>query len=106
MVEGSFATATNDSPMPTARAPTPILRKLPALVPTRWPPTDDWASAGQSGKTMTASAMPTRTEATLEVIVDSQPPARRRPIDAGVSENRVALELGRLPVLTLALLGR
>src|SRR4051812_45246760 len=45
MAEGSFATATNVSPMPTARAPTPMRRNVAEDVPALWPPSEPWAWA-------------------------------------------------------------
>src|SRR5262245_9522160 len=74
MVEGSLATATKASPMPTGRAPTPILRNVAADVPTRWPPSEVWARAAGA---VAASAAATPSNArmrSLEVIVESQAP--------------------------------
>src|SRR5215468_404341 len=98
MVEGSFATATNASPMPTARAPTPILRKLPPDVPTRSLPTP-WANA-IDGTRSASSARP------LEVIVDPEPDAQRLPVVRGVDQDRVDLERRRPHVLAGACLRR
>src|SRR5687768_3119890 len=95
--------------MPTARAPMPILRKLPAEVPTRWPPTVDCAQApevtvAQHANPASRMAPAIRIAPVLEVIVDPQPPARRRSVDAGMTQHRVALELRRGHVLPVALL--
>src|SRR5436190_19237005 len=56
MALGSFATATNVSPMPTARAPTPILRNVADDVPARWPPSEPCARA-MPGTTGSARAI-------------------------------------------------
>src|SRR5258705_9618399 len=103
MVEGSFATATNASPMPTARAPMPILRKLPPEGPTRWLPTP-CASArpGATSKRTPSSASGTSPcRAPLEVIVDSEPDPQRLPVVGRVREHRVDVERRGLHVLPL-----
>src|SRR6476660_3182572 len=100
MVEGSLATATNASPMPTGRAPTPILRKVPAEVPTRWPPSEVCARAGPADTRAIAKARGT----SLEVIVESHAPLRARQVVRRVLERahdqrlacRFARELGQL----------
>src|SRR5262249_5210165 len=56
MALGSFATATNVSPMPTARAPTPMRRNVADEVPARCPPSEPCASAGPAGAHRDASA--------------------------------------------------
>src|SRR6186713_1248525 len=98
MVDGSFATATNASPMPTARAPTPILRKLPPVVPTRSLPTPwERASPGRASRARTSTSR-------LEVIVDSDADPQRRADVRGVRQDRVDLVLRRTHVLALAFL--
>src|SRR5580765_4866800 len=57
MALGSFATATNVSPMPTARAPMPMRRNVADDVPARWPPSEACANAvaGASNATSVTS---------------------------------------------------
>src|SRR6185503_11871387 len=56
MALGSFATATNVSPMPTARAPTPMRRNVADDVPARCPPSEPCARAAP-GATRSARAI-------------------------------------------------
>src|SRR6516225_404711 len=81
---GSLATATNASPIPTARAPTPILRKVPDEVPVRCSPRLNWARAGAGTSAASArtasSGSPALRHAGLEVVVKLQPPLDRRTV--------------------------
>src|SRR5262245_14181234 len=77
MALGSFATATNVSPRPTARAPTPMRRKVPDAVPARCPPSVACAPAAHGSSSRSAEASAARK---LEVDVKRQPPERARPV--------------------------
>src|SRR5262249_25460703 len=57
MALGSLATATNVSPMPTARAPTPMRRNVADDVPARCPPSEPCARAtcGTNNRTVSSS---------------------------------------------------
>src|SRR5258706_11278951 len=72
MALGSLATATNVSPMPTARAPTPMRRNVAEDVPARWPPSDVCARlvpADASSPSRAAHAA-----SRLEVHIELHPP--------------------------------
>src|SRR5580765_499893 len=83
MALGSFATATNVSPMPTARAPTPIRRNVADDVPARWPPSEPWACAARG-----ASAPASRITS-----APASPPRRRAAHRAGVRRSEIDIEL-------------
>src|SRR6185295_11312956 len=72
--------------MPTGRAPTPILRKVPDEVPTRWPPREVWAQARSTEAKPAAARSTAPARRTLEVIVEAHPPLRRRQIVGGIPE--------------------
>src|SRR5512137_1591464 len=74
IAEGSFATATNASPMPTARAPTPIFRNDPEEVPARWLPRSNCASATPGPNRRSASANAEAAFLGSEVIVELESP--------------------------------
>src|SRR5436309_11827166 len=87
MAEGSLATATNASPRPVARAPSPILRKVPEAVPARCSPSVNCARAGAAASDATSTARPAAAasrdaarRAGLEVVIKREPPLRRRPV--------------------------
>src|SRR5262245_11831354 len=85
--------------MPTGRAPTPILRKVAAEVPTRWPPSDVWARAGTGAPS--AKAATRRRAPGLEVIIDSRAPLRAGQVVRRVAEHadqqRFARRFARQP---------
>src|SRR5262245_14601127 len=72
---GSSATATNVPPMPCARAPTPMRRKVADDVPSRWLPNPPWARAEPcaivSATSVSARAQP---QMALEVHIELEPP--------------------------------
>src|SRR5262245_60425923 len=78
MALGSFATATNVSPMPTARAPTPMRRNVPDDVPARWPPSEPCARATEASSSPPAKAMARRAaslpDRLLEIDIELRPP--------------------------------
>src|SRR5205823_12694666 len=80
MALGSLATATKLSPSPVARAPSPILRKVPEAVPARCCPSVNWAAAGPTAVTAThaasASAMSAARRGRLEIDVKRDSPLR------------------------------
>src|SRR5688572_7749402 len=94
--------------MPTARAPMPILRKLPVVVamrswPTAWARTQDGAT---SPRRRTARAGRRRAKPRLEVIVEPQSPAHGRTLVRRVQDDAVHRELVRILVLPHADLGQ
>src|SRR5215831_19702114 len=74
MALGSFATATNVSPMPTARAPTPMRRNVADDVPARCPPSEPWANAGADVAHSASHASANRPERLLEIHIELEPP--------------------------------
>src|SRR5262249_25785014 len=71
MALGSLATATKASPSPTARAPTPIFKNWPDVVPARCSPSASCAEAGAAAAASVSSAR--ASGASLEVIVELEP---------------------------------
>src|SRR5262245_5563119 len=72
MALGSLATATNVSPIPTARAPTPMRRNVADDVPARCPPSVTCAPASpHAHSTPSASSAP---PGSLEVHIELEPP--------------------------------
>src|SRR5688500_16538654 len=99
--------------MPTARAPMPILRKLPVVVPMRsWPTACAPASRGRAASPRTrprpsaAATAGAEASRSLEVIVEPQSPAHARADVAGVAEHGVDLERCRVDVQAAARLRR
>src|SRR6516162_8973727 len=90
MALGSFATATNVSPMPTARAPTPMRRNVPDDVPARCPPSE-----------ACACAVPGAPSHATEAITQARAP-RRRP----VLERLLKIHIELHPPLRPAVVGR
>src|SRR5438876_11787076 len=80
MAVGSFATATNDSPSASARAPMPILRNEPDEVPARCSPSLHWARAVEALPTSTTNARAAAHTRRSEVIVERHPPLRPRAV--------------------------
>src|SRR5262245_7800077 len=90
---GSLATATNASPSAVARAPTPLRRNAPEVVPTRWSPRLSWARAGPTAVTVAATtriARTTEARRRSEVIVEREPPLRSGAVVRGVVHLRGA----------------
>src|SRR5690349_622679 len=106
MALGSFATATNVSPMPTARAPTPMRRNVAEDVPARWPPSVPCACAVPAPSRAAPVTSAIRSRRGSEVDIELQPPLRPGTVVGRVvhlAHVRVVVEAGDVVRVELAL---